>query len=137
LRIVRRASATGVSGDDPGRGSEKMATLVGASDGRAAVTVGRGSFTESLPLYGLDLADYNRLFAEKLDLFALLLRSDGPVSWEGTVRGPLKNAHVYPRPEAGTLRTWIGAGGPPEAVVRAARDGIPRLLAVVGGSRDL
>src|SRR5690606_12525439 len=100
-RILLGTAVTVLSSDDPVRVYEKMATLDGVSDGRAEVTLGRGSFTESFPLYGLDLADYNRLFAEKLDLFALLLRTDGPVSWEGTVRGPLKDAVVYPRPEAG------------------------------------
>lgn len=132
-RILLGTAVTVLSSDDPVRVHEKMATLDGVSDGRAEVTLGRGSFTESFPLFGLDLADYERLFEEKLDLFAVLLRSEGPVTWEGTVRGPLRDARVHPRPDAGTLRSWIGVGGSPQSVVRAARYGIPMMLAVIGG----
>jgi probable LLM family oxidoreductase len=131
-RILLGTAVTVLSSDDPVRVYEKMATLDGVSGGRAEVTLGRGSFTESFPLFGYDLADYERLFTEKLDLFARL-RSEGRVSWQGTVRGPLHDAEVYPRTEAGTLRTWIGVGGSPESVVRAARYGIPMMLAVIGG----
>ncbi|MCM3659465.1 LLM class flavin-dependent oxidoreductase [Georgenia satyanarayanai] len=131
-RIVLGTAVTVLSSDDPVRVYEKMATLDGVSGGRAEVILGRGSFTESFPLFGLNLSDYERLFSEKLDLFALL-RSEEPVSWEGTVRGPLRDARVYPKTEAGTLRTWIGVGGSPESVVRAARYGIPMMLAVIGG----
>ncbi len=133
-RILLGTAVTVLSSDDPVRVYEKMATLDGVSDGRAEVTLGRGSFTESFPLFGLDLSDYERLFAEKLDLFSLLLRSQGPVSWQGTVRGPLRNAQVYPRPDAGTLRAWIGVGGSPESVIRAARYQVPMMLAIIGGS---
>lgn len=132
-RILLGTAVTVLSSDDPVRVYEKTATLDGVSDGRAEVTLGRGSFTESFPLFGLSLSDYERLFAEKLDLFAALLHTDGPVSWEGSVRGPLREAVVYPRPESGTLRTWIGVGGSPESVVRAARYGIPMMLAIIGG----
>ncbi|WP_152191925.1 LLM class flavin-dependent oxidoreductase [Georgenia satyanarayanai] len=131
-RILLGTAVTVLSSDDPVRVYEKMATLDGVSDGRAEVTLGRGSFTESFPLFGLNLSDYERLFAEKLDLFAAL-RSEGPVTWEGTVRGPLREAHVYPKTDAGTLRTWIGVGGSPESVVRAARYGFPMMLAIIGG----
>ena len=131
-RILLGTAVTVLSSDDPVRVYEKMATLDGVSAGRAEVTLGRGSFTESFPLFGLDLADYERLFVEKLDLFALL-RDEEPVTWSGTVRGPLQDAQVYPRTEAGTLRTWIGVGGSPESVVRAARYRIPMMLAIIGG----
>ncbi|PYG01800.1 probable oxidoreductase, LLM family [Georgenia satyanarayanai] len=131
-RILLGTAVTVLSSDDPVRVYEKMATLDGVSGGRAEVTLGRGSFTESFPLFGLNLSDYERLFAEKLDLFAAL-RSEEPVTWEGTVRGPLRDAQVYPKTEAGTLRTWIGVGGSPESVVRAARYGFPMMLAIIGG----
>lgn len=131
-RILLGTAVTVLSSDDPVRVYEKMATLDAVSSGRAEVTLGRGSFTESFPLFGLSLSDYERLFSEKLDLFARLLK-EGPVSWQGTVRGPLSQARVYPTTEAGTLRTWVGVGGSPESVVRAARYGIPMMLAVIGG----
>lgn len=131
-RILLGTAVTVLSSDDPVRVYEKMATLDALSNGRAEVTLGRGSFTESFPLFGFDLADYERLFTEKLDLFTKLL-TEGPVTWEGTVRGPLRDAQVYPRTEVGTLRTWIGVGGSPESVVRAARYGIPMMLAIIGG----
>lgn len=131
-RILLGTAVTVLSSDDPVRVYEKMATLDGVSGGRAEVTLGRGSFTESFPLFGLDLADYEVLFTEKLDLFAAL-RAEQEVTWEGTVRGPLHQAQVYPRTEAGTLRTWIGVGGSPESVVRAARYQIPMMLAIIGG----
>ncbi len=131
-RILLGTAVTVLSSDDPVRVYEKMATLDALSNGRAEVTLGRGSFIESFPLFGFDLADYERLFTEKLDLFTKLL-TEGPVTWEGTVRGPLREARVYPGTEAGTLRTWIGVGGSPESVVRAARYGIPMMLAIIGG----
>lgn len=131
-RILLGTAVTVLSSDDPVRVQEKMATLDGVSGGRAEVVLGRGSFTESFPLFGLDLADYERLFAEKLDLFAAL-RFEEPTTWEGTVRGPLHQANVYPRTDAGTLRTWIGVGGSPESVIRAAQYRIPLMLAIIGG----
>jgi len=131
-RILLGTAVTVLSSDDPVRVQEKMATLDGVSNGRAEVTLGRGSFTESFPLFGFDLADYERLFSEKLDLFAHL-RTEEPVTWEGTVRGPLREMHVYPKTDSGMLRAWIGVGGSPESVVRAARYGIPMMLAIIGG----
>jgi len=103
------------------------------SDGRAEVQLGRGSFIESFSLFGLDLGDYDRLFAEKLDLFAAL-QSEQPVSWEGTIRPPVEAKQVYPTTAAGKLPAWIAVGGTPESVVRAARYGMPLVLAVIGGS---
>lgn len=132
-RILLGTAVTVLSSDDPVRVYEKFATLDAVSNGRAEVTLGRGSFTESFPLYGLDLADYEKLFEEKLDLFHALL-DEGEVSWQGSIREPLRSTHVYPKTEAGRLRTWIGVGGSPDSVVRAARYQIPMMLAIIGGS---
>jgi len=130
---IRLASAvTVLSSDDPVRVFERFATLDAISGGRAEVILGRGSFTESFPLFGYDLADYDKLFDEKLDLFAALLR-EGPVTWSGSTRAPLRDQLVYPKTAHG-LRTWVGVGGNPESVVRAARYGFPLTLAVIGGS---
>ncbi len=131
-RIILGSAVTVLSSDDPIRVYEKFATLDAVSDGRAEVTVGRGSFTESFPLFGFDLADYERLFSEKLDLFAAL-RSEDAVSWSGSIRPPLHGVHVYPRTANG-LSVWVGVGGSPESVVRAARYRFPLMLAIIGGA---
>jgi alkanesulfonate monooxygenase SsuD/methylene tetrahydromethanopterin reductase-like flavin-dependent oxidoreductase (luciferase family) len=102
------------------------------SNGRAEVILGRGSFTESFPLFGFELNQYERLFEEKLDLFAALL-SNKPVTWSGTTRPPLTNQRVFPEIETGRLKTWIGVGGSPESVIRAARYDMPLMLAIIGG----
>jgi alkanesulfonate monooxygenase SsuD/methylene tetrahydromethanopterin reductase-like flavin-dependent oxidoreductase (luciferase family) len=96
------------------------------------VILGRGSFTESFPLFGFDLRQYEELFEEKLDLFAALLKQE-PVTWQGRLRPPLENQLVFPPIETGTLKTWIGVGGSPESVVRAAHHDLPLLLAIIGG----
>lgn len=132
-RILLGTAVTVLSSDDPVRVFERFATLDAVSGGRAEVTLGRGSFTESFPLYGFDLADYEKLFEEKLDLFHALL-DEGEVSWQGSIRPPLRAAQVYPKTASGRLRTWIGVGGSPESVVRAARYQIPMMLAIIGGS---
>ena len=131
-RIKLGTAVTVLSSDDPIRVYERFATLDAVSNGRAEVTLGRGSFTESFPLFGFDLADYEVLFAEKLDLFAAL-RAEQAITWEGTTRPPLVNATVYPKTESGSISTWIGVGGSPESVVRAARYGIALMLAIIGG----
>lgn len=131
-RILLGSAVTVLSSDDPIRVYERFATLDAVSNGRAEVTLGRGSFTESFPLFGFDLSDYERLFEEKLDLYARL-RSEDEVSWQGSIRPPLPPSHVYPKTAAGTLPTWIGVGGSPESVVRAARYGFPMMLAIIGG----
>ena len=95
--------------------------------------LGRGSFTESYPLFGYDLSRYEELFEDKLRLFAELLKP-GPVTWSGTTRPPLAGATMYPPIEKGVLRAWVGVGGSPESVVRAARYGFPLTLAIIGGS---
>jgi len=112
---------------------ERFATLDGVSGGRAEVILGRGSFTESFPLFGYELSDYDTLFSEKLDLFAEL-RSEGAVTWAGKHRTPLVNQEVYPKTEhEGGLPAWIGVGGSPQSVVRSVQVGIPMMLAIIGG----
>lgn len=137
-RRIRLGSAvTVLSSDDPVRVFQRFSTLDALSSGRAEVILGRGSFTESFPLFGYALDQYNRLFEEKLELFAAILQADdtgGPLNWEGTTRAPLKDQHAYPRTEHGHLKTWIGVGGSPQSVVRAARYGLPIVLAIIGGS---
>jgi probable LLM family oxidoreductase len=135
-RIALGSAVTVLSTDDPVRVFERFSTLNAISNGRAEVILGRGSFTESYPLFGYELDDYNELFEDKLELFAALLKP-GAVSWKpshGATRAPLKVAGVYPPLEHGTLRTWVGVGGSPESVVRAAHYGFPLTLAIIGGS---
>jgi probable LLM family oxidoreductase len=131
-RIRLGSAVTVLSSDDPIRVFERFSTLNAASNGRAEVTLGRGSFIESFPLFGYDLSQYEVLFEDKLDLFAALIRSDA-VTWEGQTRPPLKNQRVFPPVDGGPLRTWIGVGGSPESVVRAARYELPLALAIIGG----
>ena len=131
-RLRLGSAVTVLSSDDPVRVFERFATLDALSNGRAEVILGRGSFTESFPLFGYDLADYEVLFEEKLDLFAALL-SEKPVTWSGTTRPALDGQQVYPTTESGSLRAWIGVGGSPQSVVRAARYGLPLVLAIIGG----
>ena len=123
-RIRLGTGVTVLSSDDPIRVYQRFATLDAVSNGRAEVQLGRGSFVESFGLFGLELSDYDRLFAEKVDLFAAL-QSEGPVSWEGSVRPPLVDQRVYPTTAAGRLPAWIGVGGTPQSVVRAAQYGMP------------
>jgi probable LLM family oxidoreductase len=125
-------AVTVLSSDDPIRVYERFATLDALSNGRAEVILGRGSFTESFPLFGYDLGQYEELFSEKLDLFAAL-REEGPIAWSGNLRPPLDGQEVFPKTAAGSLKTWIGVGGSPESVIRAARYGIPLMLAIIGG----
>jgi probable LLM family oxidoreductase len=135
-RIRLGTAVTVLSTDDPVRVYERFATLDALSGGRAEVILGRGSFTESFPLFGYSLDDYEILFEEKLALFAALRDADRtgqPVRWKGTVRPPLDVASVTPRVERPPLRTWVGVGGSPESVVRAARYGFPLTLAIIGG----
>ncbi|WP_341954007.1 LLM class flavin-dependent oxidoreductase [Salinibacterium sp. TMP30] len=129
------SAVTVLSSDDPVRVYERFATVDALSNGRAEIILGRGSFTESFPLFGYNLADYETLFSEKLDLFAELI-TEGPITWKGTLRAPLNNQDVFPRTESGKLNTWIGVGGSPESVVRAARYGMPLVLAIIGGQPE-
>jgi probable LLM family oxidoreductase len=130
-RILLGSAVTVLSSDDPVRVFQRFATLDAVSNGRAEVILGRGSFTESFPLFGFALDRYEELFEEKLDLFAALL-AEGPVSWSGSTRSALSDQEVFPRTEGG-LRAWVGVGGSPESVVRAARHGLPLVLAIIGG----
>jgi probable LLM family oxidoreductase len=132
-RIRLGTGVTVLSSDDPIRVYQRFATLDAVSSGRAEVQLGRGSFVESFGLFGLELSDYDRLFAEKVDHFAALQREE-PVTWEGTVRPPLVDQRVYPTTAAGRVPAWIGVGGTPQSVVRAAQYGMPLMLAVIGGS---
>ena len=131
-RIQLGSAVTVLSSDDPIRVFQRFATLDAASNGRAEVILGRGSFTESFPLFGFDLEQYEELFEDKLDLFAAV-RRQGAVTWHGRTRPPLANQRIFPPVETGWLKTWIGVGGSPESVVRAARYNLPLMLAIIGG----
>ena len=135
-RMHLGSAVTVLSSDDPVRVYQRFTTLDAASNGRAEVILGRGSFTESFPLFGYQLDQYETLFEEKVELFVALLeadRSGDSVSWNGATRAPLVRQRVFPTTEHGSLKTWIGVGGTPESVVRAARYGLPLMLAVIGG----
>ncbi len=132
-RRIRLGSAvTVLSSDDPIRVFQRFSTLDALSNGRAEVILGRGSFIESFPLFGFDLNQYEELFNEKLDLFAAVLQEQ-PVSWQGSFRRPLVQQSVYPKTASGKLVTWIGVGGTPQSVIRAAHYGMPMMLAIIGG----
>ncbi|WP_114561503.1 LLM class flavin-dependent oxidoreductase [Desertihabitans aurantiacus] len=131
-RIRLASGVTVLSSDDPVRVFQRFATVDALSGGRAEVILGRGSFTESFPLFGYDLADYDVLFEEKIDLFHRLL-DETPVTWEGTTRAALHGADVYPKTESGRLPTWVGVGGSPQSVIRTARHGFRLMLAIIGG----
>ncbi|WP_061300754.1 LLM class flavin-dependent oxidoreductase [Herbidospora cretacea] len=131
-RIALGTSVTVLSTNDPVRLYNEFATLDAVSDGRARIVLGRASATESFPLFGYDLADYERLFEEKLDLFLRLEREER-VTWSGTVRAPLVRHLPRPRMRPGGIPTWIGVGGSPTSVLRAARHGLPLMMAVIGG----
>jgi probable LLM family oxidoreductase len=128
------SSVTVLSSDDPVRVYERFSTLNALSNGRAEVIVGRGSFTESFPLFGFDLTQYETLFEERLELFAELVKEQ-PVTWSGSTRTPLRDQTVYPPIDPGQkLRVWVGVGGTPQSVARAAHYGFPLMLAIIGGS---
>jgi probable LLM family oxidoreductase len=131
-RIRLGTSVTVLSTNDPVRLYHDFSTLDAVSSGRAQLVLGRASATESFPLFGYDLADYERLFEEKLDLFMRLQR-DEKVTWSGTVRTPLTDQRLHPRMRPGGIPTWIGVGGSPQSVIRAARYGLPLMLAIIGG----
>jgi probable LLM family oxidoreductase len=130
-RIRLTSAVTVLSSDDPVRVLEEFATLDLLSGGRAEIMAGRGSFIESFPLFGYDLADYDSLFAEKLDLL-LQLREDEPVTWSGKHRAALDGAVVRPRPGR-EIPVWIAVGGNPDSAARAGALGLPMALAIIGG----
>ena len=121
-----------LSADDPVRVFQQFATLDLISKGRVDLVVGRGSFTEAFPLFGLDLADYDTLFSEKLELL-LQIRDDVEVTWSGRHRPPLVRQSVYPRPVQDPLPIWVGVGGTPESFARAGFLGLPLMVAIIGG----
>ncbi|MDR5651017.1 LLM class flavin-dependent oxidoreductase [Ruixingdingia sedimenti] len=131
-RIRLGTAVTVLSSDDPVRVFQRFSTLDAVSSGRAEVILGRGSFTESYPLFGYDLADYDQLFEEKVDLFARLLREE-EVTWQGGTRPALSKARVYPRLGPAGLVTWLGVGGSPESVIRVVRHDLRLMLAIIGG----
>ena len=134
---IRLTSAVMIlSSADPVRVYQDFATLDGLSNGRAEIMVGRGSFTESFPLFGCDLKDYETLFKEKLDLLMKLQQSEH-VTWEGQHRPAIHNLGVYPRPVQQPLPVWIASAGSPESAVRAGALGLPFALAMIGPVRPL
>src|SRR5579862_1356960 len=131
-RLRLGTAVTVLSTQDPVRLYNNFATLDAISGGRAQLIVGRGSAIESFPLFGYDLREYEEIFEEKLGLFVQLLHG-GPITWSGKYRAPLNDVVLTPPLRAGHLPTWVGSGGSPESVIRAARYGLPLMLAVIGG----
>src|SRR5207247_243037 len=132
-RNIRLTSAVAVlSAADPVRVFQQFATLDLISNGRAEMVVGRGSFIEAFPLFGLNLDDYDSLFAEKLDLL-LKIRENEHVHWSGRHRPALTGQGVYPRPMQDPLPIWLGVGGTPGSFVRAGALGLPLMVAIIGG----
>ena len=131
-RIRLGTAVTVLSTQDPVRLYNSFATLDAVSDGRAQLILGRGSAIVSFPLFGYDLRDYEEIFEEKLGLFVELLRG-GPITWSGRYRPALNDTVLTPPLPAGHLPTWVGSGGSPDSVIRAARYGLPLMLAVIGG----
>jgi probable LLM family oxidoreductase len=131
-RIRLSSAVTVLSSEDPVRVFQQFATVDLLSAGRAEIMAGRGSFIESFPLFGYKLDDYNALFAEKLEMLIELNKSER-VSWKGKFTQNLDDLGVYPRPYQASLPIWVGVGGTPESVVRAAQYGLPMALAIIGG----
>jgi len=131
-RIRLTSAVTVLSAADPVRVFQNFSTLDLISQGRAEIVVGRGSFTESFPLFGLQLQDYDALFSEKLDLL-LAIRENEVVNWSGKFRPELRNQSIYPRPLQNPLPIWLGVGGTPASFVRAGTLGLPLMVAVIGG----
>src|SRR5438309_699680 len=130
---IRLTSAVAVlSSADPVRLFQEFATLDLLSQGRAEMVVGRGSFTDSFPLFGFQLKDYDSLFAEKLDLL-LKIRENEHVHWSGKYRPALTGQGVYPRPVQNPLPIWLGVGGTPKSFARAGALGLPLMVAIIGG----
>ena len=134
-RIKLGSGVTVLSSEDPVRVYQRFATVDALSNGRAEITAGRGSFTESFPLFGFSLADYEKLFEERLDLLVELLK-EKPVTWSGETRAALNNQEVYPKTERGAIPLRVGVGGSPHSVIRAAKHGATLALAIIGGSPD-
>ena len=131
-RIRLTSAVTVLSAADPVRVFQNFATLDLISNGRAEMVVGRGSFTESFPLFGFNVQDYDELFAEKLDLL-LNIRANEVVNWSGKFRPALLNQAIYPRPVQNPIPIWLGVGGTPQSFVRAGMLGLPLMVAIIGG----
>ena len=131
-RIILTSAVTVLSAADPVRVFQNFSTLDLISNGRAEIVAGRGSFTESYPLFGLSLNDYDALFTEKLDLL-LKIRDNEIINWSGKFRPPLYNQAIYPRPLQKKLPIWLGVGGTPASFVRAGKLGLPLMVAIIGG----
>lgn len=134
-KIRLSSSVTVLSSDDPVRVFQDFATVDALSNGRAEIMAGRGSFTESFPLFGYSLNDYDTLFSEKLELL-LRIREQEKISWKGNHRAAINNLGIYPRPVQNPLPVWIAIGGTPESVQRAATLNLPMMLAIIGGTPD-
>lgn len=133
--IKLSSAVTVLSSDDPVRVYQRFATVDALSGGRAQIILGRGSFTESFPLFGYDLRDYEVLFEEKFDLFNQI-RKEKPVTWSGTTRAALDNMEIFPKTDKGTIETFLGIGGSPQSVVRAAAYDVKPIFAIIGGSPE-
>ncbi len=131
-RLRLTSAVTVLSAADPVRVFQNFATLDLVSQGRAEMVVGRGSFIEAFPLFGLSLQDYDALFAEKLELLLTICNNE-VVTWSGKFRPALKNQAIYPRPLQSPLPIWIGVGGTPESFIRAGVLGLPLMVAIIGG----
>ena len=131
-RIRLTSAVTVLSAADPVRAFQNFATLDLISNGRAEMVVGRGSFTESFPLFGLNLQDYDALFSEKLELL-LAIRENEVINWSGKFRSALRNQAIYPRPLQKQLPIWLGVGGTPASFIRAGTLGLPLMVAIIGG----
>jgi probable LLM family oxidoreductase len=134
-RIRLSSAVTVLSSDDPVRVFQEFAELDLISGGRAEIMAGRGSFTESFPLFGYDLDDYDELYAEKLDLL-LKIRDSERVTWSGRHRAPLNDALIWPRPVQDRLPIWVAVGGTPQSVLRAGSLALPMTLAIIGGQPE-
>jgi probable LLM family oxidoreductase len=134
-QIKLGTGVTVLSSEDPVRVYQRFATIDALSNGRAEITAGRGSFTESFPLFGFELSDYEKLFEERLDLLVELLK-EGPVTWQGETRASLTNQQVYPKTEGGSIPLRVGVGGSPHSVIRAAKHGATLALAIIGGNPE-
>lgn len=130
--ITLGSAVTVLSSDDPIRVAQRFSTLDAISDGRAEVTLGRGSFIESFDLFGYELEDYETLFNEKLDLY-MAARSKKPITWSGSTRSELNGKMIYPPTEGRPLPTWLGVGGTPQSIIRAANYELPVMFAIIGG----
>jgi probable LLM family oxidoreductase len=130
--IKLSSAVTVLSSDDPVRVFQQFATIDLISGGRAEIMAGRGSFIESFPLFGYNLDDYDKLFSEKLEMLVRLNESEH-ITWKGKLTQSINNLGVYPRPYQNKLPIWVGVGGTPESVVRAAEYGLPMALAIIGG----